>query len=190
MADFTAPKVKRGRLTNFRTGNYVTFLYNPTSLSETKGNNLSEDAIPGFSDPLIRFASGKARVVTFSLEIDGESRIRRSGVNLLNGARPEPIENALGFSIAGEIEFFQSLEYPVDPSLPGSDGGPDKVVFTLGPMYDGVLCVVEQVPVTITEWDPELNPTRATLNLTLKAINIPQQYAHHVWKPPIGGLTV
>src|SRR5262249_13192662 len=123
-------------------GNFLTFLYNPQTVTEKKGSNITEDPIPGFSDPLLRWASGKVRVITFELDLDGESRIRRTGVNLGNAAANEPIDPK-GLSIQGEIEFFRSLEYPVDPSLPGADGGVDKVLFYMGSTYPGVLAIVE-----------------------------------------------
>ncbi len=191
MSDFTAPKVARGRLTNFRTGNFLEFIYNPVKVGDRKGVNLAEDAVPGFSDPMVRFASGKARILTFSLQLCGESRIRKYGNNIINGAENNAdfLENAGSFSIAGEIEWYQSMEYPVDPSLPGSDGGLDKFVFTMGRLYPGVLCYVA-VDVQVTQFDPELNPTMAEASLTLTQIAYNQQWANHVWSPPIEGFRV
>ena len=189
MADYTAPNVVRGKLSNLRTGNFVTFVYNPSALQDRKGNNYSEEAIPGHSDPIIRWASGKSRELSFTLELCGVSRILRTGVNLGNGAASNEIDPK-GFSIQGELEFFQSLEHPTDPKLAGSDGGPDRVVFTMGPMYAGRVCVLTDLSTNVIEWDPDLRPVRATVQFTLKEISDKSRYANTVWSPPFEGFNV
>ncbi len=187
MADFTAPNVVRGKLANLRTGNFLTFVYNPRTLQDRKGNNYSEEYTPGHSDPIFRWASGKARELSFTLELCGVSRILRSGVNLGNGAASNDID-PLGFSIQGELEFFQSFEQPTDPRLPGSDGGPDRVVFTMGPMYAGRVCILSDLLVNTLEWDPDIRPVRAVVQFSLKQVNFGEsQYANTVWSPPYEG---
>ena len=117
MADFTKRKVKRGRWTNQRTGLSHTFLYNPATIEEKKSANLSVDDIPGFSDPLVRWASGGVNTLSFDLMLDGEGRIRHDDVTLYNGLRDlGDIDDANDtFSLAGEIEFFESFLHPVTP---------------------------------------------------------------------------
>jgi Contractile injection system tube protein len=181
------PRVKRGRITNKRTANYVEFLYNPTSISDKKGNNWVEDASPNQAHPLIHFASGKVRNITFTLNLCGESRIRRSGATLTNGAFAD--DDPTSMSIAGEIEYYQSLEYPVDPKLPGSTGGPDLVLFSFGRRYNALECAME-VGVDESEYDPNLNPTRAALQISLKVVKAAQEYAHDVWFPGLDGFRI
>lgn len=179
---FDRPKVARGRLTNYRTGNYVEFLYNPTSISKKQGVNLSEDNLPGSSDPLVHFASGKARSVTFSLQLCGESSLRLRGANLTNAIEADVEEDPTEtLSIAGEIEFYESFTYPVDPELPGSDGGCDKLVFTFGRTIRHFLCVMEELDVNVTQFTPSLQPYRATLNLTLKRVATETTFADRVF---------
>jgi hypothetical protein len=180
-------RTARGRITNARTANFVEFLYNPTKISDKKGVNLSEDLIPGFATPLIHYASGKTRVISFSLFLCGESSLRFRGVNLLNGARPEPVEKALDYPITGELDFFRSFEYPVDPSLPGSDGGVDKVLLTYGPRYQALKCIMESADIEETEWNPKAEPTRATISFVFKVPSDAQEYANSIWKPPLEG---
>lgn len=163
-------KVKRGRLTNARTGTFLEFLYNPTEVSESMGVNMSEDNLPGASDPLIHFASGKVRQISFKLDLCGESSLRFRGVNLINAAKNDVKPPDGTYSIAGEIEFFQSFTFPVNPKFPGADGGNDKAVFTLGRLWDGVLVAVVDVNLKVTEFTPDLEPSRATIDLTLKRV--------------------
>jgi hypothetical protein len=190
MTDFSAPKVKRGRLTNYRTANFVEFTLNPTQIRDSKGNNMVEQGIPGFSDPFVMWASGKARVISFDLDLCGETRLRTIGNQLTNGAsNSNNPETAFGLTINGELEYYMSMEYPVDPTLPGSDGGPDKFVFTYGGLYRAVLCFVS-VNVVSTEYDPNLDATRGTVSVTLTRLTDKTIYAHEVWSPPVEGLRV
>lgn len=196
------PKVKRGRFTNYRTGVFIEFLYNPDRITDRKGVNLIVDPIPGQSDALVRFASGRENNISFTLKLCGESSLRRRGINFLNGAVAEkPVSVATTtYSIAGEIEWFRSFEHPVDPELPlraafstsssrlKSDdrfGGPDLVVFTFGRLYQGVLCAVESVDVDIHEFSPELDPTKADLSIALKRVVTENRFAHTIYQPPI-----
>jgi len=167
--DFSAPKVRRGRLTNQRNGEAVPFLYNPTSIKEKLPVNYVEDNIPGASDPLISFASGGAKEISFTLTLCGESSLRRRKGQILNAARGDvEILSGDDFSIAGEIDFFRQFAYPTDPKDSQADGAPDRVVLTFGRLYDGVVCTIHNIDLDITEFSPGLDPTKATVALTMK----------------------
>lgn len=196
--DYTPPKVQRGGLTNYRTNIGVPFLYNPAAIEEKKGVTWAEDPVPGTSDPLLRFASGKASVISFQLELCGESSIRRRGVQIINYASAQD-ENYVAselarasadplgdgpqpsYSVDGEIEFFESFQFPTDPAEGGS-GAPDLAVFTFGRRYPGVLVVVEDVAVNLTEFTPNLLTSRATLGITLKRYVIGSRTSSQYWR--------
>lgn len=183
MSDFTGPSgPKKGRLTNFRTGDFLEFLYNPTSYKEKAGANHAEDTIPGSSDVLLRWMSGKARTLQFSLSLCGESRLRFSKVNLINQARGDSIDRATRFGVEGEIEFFESFSYPVDPA-DGGDGGCDKVVFTFGRRHQGTLCVLDEIEIEPTEFTPELDISRATVSFSLKRYTTKTTYSNKIFAP-------
>lgn len=181
VADFTAGKVERGRITNYRTTEFLEFTYNPHTIHSKGGSNLAEDAIPGFSDPLIRWASGKTKTISFSLELSGEGTLRRSGVPFRNYAEGQSDEID-SFSVNGEIAFLQSFTYPTDPALPGGSAAPDLLIFRFGPRYPGVLCVMESADDEIIEWSPKLEPVRAKVQITLKRIQNTNQYANTIWQ--------
>lgn len=189
MSDFTQGKVRRGRITNYRTGNFVEFHHNPNRITKKKGTTLSVDQLPGQSDPLVRFASGNLETIDFVLDLCGESRLRRFGAQLFNGAVPEfPIEDAdESYSVAGEIEFWESFQHPVDPAIAAARfAEPDQVVFTFGRMFQGVLCAVQDLEVEPFEFDPELSPTKAQVKVKLARIVTKQRFADSIWDVPAG----
>jgi len=187
------PQVARGRVTNARTRNFVEFMLNPSSIKETKGSNFVENPTPGFSDPKQDWASGKVSTIKFDVDLCGETGLRIRRANLTNGAFPDKTlqEAATTYSIAGEIEFFESFMFPVDPELATRGiggrkvGGPDKAIFTFGRRYQGVVCWLE-VDVDISEFTPELDPSRAKLGFVLRRISDTNRFAHTVWSPPAG----
>jgi len=188
-ASFTGRRGARGRITNYRTGTFLEFLYNPTEVTEDFSVTLSEDPLPGASDPIIHFASGKAKAIKFQLQLCGESSLRLRGANLINSARNDTVNPGATYSIAGEIEFFQSFAYPSDRKAPGSDGGTDKVIFTLGRLWPGILCAQEGLSVKVSEWDPDLNPTRATLDLSYKRVVTETIFSNQVFSVDYPGYT-
>lgn len=176
----TPANVKRGRITNFRTGNWIEFLLNPASISEKKSANFAEDDLPGGADSLLRWMSGKCNVITVTLQLDGEIGIRRRGQNLVNTAQGDSPGN-VGYSVAAEIEWYEHFLYPVSPEQPGSKRAPDKVIFSFGRRYKKTLCTVCDFDLQVTEFSPELDPTKATISLTLKRVETVQRFAHQIF---------
>lgn len=186
--DFTSDPVVRGRLTNARTGVSLGFLFNPTSIKDAGGAaNIAEDAIPGFSDTLVRWLSGKSKPISFVIRLDGTESLRLRGGNLGNAAQRGRPDEAESFSIAGEIAFFESFAFPVDPDLPGATGGADNVIFSFGSRYRRVLCAMEVGEIEITDFTPQLDPHRATIPIVLRRIVHEQRWAHDVWASPYDG---
>lgn len=196
--DLTAGKVQRGRLTNLRTGEGMSFALNPSTIRLAGGSHIAEDAIPGFSDPLLRWMSGKTKTISFTLFHDGEITLRVKGNQFVNNAKTtsegQPpktwgagentafVDDPQGYSIAGALEFLDSFQYPVDPEEPGSDGGADRLVLSFGSYLRGVVCVLDTLSHEITEFDPDLNPTKAKSDITLKRYVIENVYAGKIWE--------
>lgn len=194
--DFTGPKVVRGRLTNERTLATLQFGLNPTSIKVTQGANLAEDMIPGSSDPIARWMSGKGTVLSFQIVTDGEINLRTLGLQMGNGsntvetaprtwgAGPGQVALAtdqFSYDISGTLEFLDQFMNPVDPSLPGANGGPDRVVLSFGAYLRRVICVVHDLEHDITEWSPDLAPVKATTTIKLRVYETKSTYAHLVW---------
>jgi len=179
--DFTAPDFEHGRITNARTGEFFQFHLNPAKIKEKIGVNIAKDDIPGASDPLLRFASGAAKVITFDLPLNGEIQIRRRG---------QPFKNRLTdtlrqspYSVDEIVEFFESFNMPVDPEELGSDGGNDKVLFTFARRYRGVKCVMGDLGVDQEGWSSWGDLMRATLNIELTRYYTTTVYSNQVWAP-------
>jgi hypothetical protein len=182
VADFSSRKVRRGRITNARTTESLEFLYNPTSINEKLGATYVSDDIPGGSDPLLTFASGKAKVVTFSLQLCGESSLRRRGKQITNDALRGFDPKVTPYDITGEIEFFKQFCYPTDPNVQQrANGGPDRLLLSFGRVFQAVPCLLEDLDVDMTEFTPDLDPSRAVLKLTLKRYVTETVYSHQVW---------
>jgi hypothetical protein len=173
--------VKRGRITNLRTAAFVEFSLNPSSIKRQKGAGYSEDPIPGSSHPIVRFASGKSQVFSFSLDLDGEMVTRRRP-QLLNGndIYQDVATEERSLSIRGEIEFYESFMYPASPDDGGD--GPDRIVLTYGSLFPGVTCFVEKVDVDVTMWLSNLDPMKATLQFSLKRDEGPKTvFSNDIW---------
>lgn len=172
--------IVRGRLVNYRTGAAFEFAYNPNNVSEPHVANLSTDDTPGQSDGIVRFASGKTREIRFTLKLSGERRLRMFGASVINDADPIEIpENS--YSIRGELAFLESFTFPTDPE-DGGDGAPDLVVFTFGPRWPGVLCVVQKVEAKNLEYAPDLDPTDADVEIVLMRKVDKNRFSNTIWR--------
>jgi hypothetical protein len=181
-------KVTRGRFTNYRTGLFTTFVYNPTRINEDKSSNLTIQPIPGSADPLSEWSSAGANVIKFKLNLCGESRLRRDGVQLFNGAegvQEIPIQEAnQTYSIAGEIAFFEQFQFPVALTEGAVVGSPDLIVFSYGGRYQGVLCSLASLGIDVFEFNTKGDPTKAELSFELVRKSMKTRYAHQIWETP------
>ncbi len=170
--DFTPPRVRRGRITVLNTAEFLEFLYNPPKTSSEKGVNLTMDEIPGQSDPQIIPVSGKAEILSFDLELCGESSIRFRGRNIVNKLAPARPDQP--YDIQGELDWIRSLEFPIEA------GGWQELVVTLGKKK--WRCYLEGSPYDVTERDTELNPTRANVKLSFKIISDSQRFRSSIYQ--------
>jgi len=199
--DFTAAKVKRGSLVNYRTGDTLEFDLNPSDVKVTQSASIAEDNIPGFADPLLRWISGKAKKVSFSLQNDGDIRVRRgrkfaNAATMVESAAPATVgtgkntefkEDPEGYSIAAYLEFLDHFLYPANPTFSeggdaGRNLGADLVIFNFGSYFRGGLYVVEDVNHDIIEFSPELLPTKAKSDIVLKEYVIENTWAHDIFE--------
>lgn len=180
---FTQTLSVRGSITNVRTGYFYRFELNPQPVDDPWGANMAEDPIPGFSDPYLRFASGKLKTVSFKLFMDGEITIRKFGQQFGNGLQPQrDLQNS--YSISGAVEFFQSLTQPTDPTESGADGGLDRCVFAYGSHWAAVQCFVKEANFSCTMLDVNLEPIKGTMHLRLDRVVDTNTYSNQIWSPP------
>lgn len=155
----------KGSLTVVETGQRVPFMFNPTNVGSTKAISYAEQLVPGVSDPVIQYAAGGVRTISMELYLDGDRG--RNRPRPLNAIRQSDNLNAV--NIADEIQFYQSLLYPIHrDGTRFTDVYPPTVLFSFGPLYQGVPCVVSGADDTVTFWTPDLRPIRATIRLELK----------------------
>jgi hypothetical protein len=179
-----AKRVKRGRLTNARTAAFVEFAINPSSFKAGNGVNLSEDGIIGTSHPLIRFASGKARTLSFSIQLDGEMTLRRRFPVGNKVVSPFTGDDIRTYNIEGELAFYRSFTFPVAPE---DGGGLDKAIFNFGTYCKNVKCWVEDVSEDVTQFSADLDPVAATVRLSLKRdMGDSTVFSRNVWLNPYG----
>lgn len=176
--DITSKPPVKGMLTNMRTGENLTFGINPSEIDYEHSANVSEDAIPGFSDPLLRFASGKTKVIKFKLQLSGEMRLRYGVQQFPNGA--DGSTGGTNYSIKGELDFLEAACSPTDPAA-GGDGGLDRFAFTFGSKFPSVAVFVCDAPSKLKRFDSQLNPTEADVNLVLKRVQDQSVYASRIW---------
>lgn len=182
MAEFTFSqnRVKRMRLVNYRTGDGLEFSFNPKEVSEDFVANISVDDTPGQSDGIVRFASGKAKEIKFTLKLSGERRIRMFGDRFGNEADPILIPEG-SYSVRGEIAFITQFVFPTDPE-DGGDGASDLVVFTAGPQWPGVLCAMKSSPLKAQEFDEDLDVTDAEIDIVLIRKVDRNRFSNTIWR--------
>ena len=75
---------------------------------------------------------------------------------------------------------------PVDPEVLGAFAQPDKVIFSFGSYFRRVTCVFADLNHSITQFDPELGPVKATSSIKLRVWETSTTFAHEVWTPTGG----
>jgi hypothetical protein len=179
--DFTRKRVLNGSITNMRTAFTRPFSINPHTIKSRGGANVPDTPVPGFSDPLLCFASGKVTTISFTLDIDGEMTLRKFGIQMANAVHPE--RDRYSYDISSELEWYDSLRFPVDPSDPGvgNDAGLDRVILSFGSYFPGVVCFVEDVEHEIIEFAPDLAPTKSKTSITMKRIADVSRFSRMIW---------
>lgn len=147
------PTPLRGRLTVIATGVVKVFMFNPSSVADSKSPEYGWQSPVGASHPVPQWGAGGKRTISFDLHLDGDRGQLARGGNTLD--------------ISDEIRFYQSLLYAQQYDNGFAAVSPSKVLFTMGTLYQGVECVVEKADPKITQFTPRMEPIRATISLTL-----------------------
>jgi len=153
--------VTKGRITIVATGEFREFTYNPRTIKGNHGFEFPSMKIPGGSVPLLQGGAGKDLPIKFTLELDGE----RGYLNRRRGAGNEN----LTLDISDELNWYLAMTYSEGGGLFGDPNSlPPVVLFTFGPFFRGVPCVVEDVDYEIKSFTGTLAPRRADVSISLK----------------------
>lgn len=154
------PTPTRGRITVLSRGITQELMFNPPTVSDNKAVTYGVIPLPGASHPVLQYGSGGERIINFTVYLDGD-RGRYGRLGTSRGT----------LSVDDLIRFYQSLLYPGEfDVLDFTAVYPSLVSFTMGPLYNGIICVVKSAPVNVTFWTPKMEPVRATINLQLSEV--------------------
>lgn len=156
----------KGHFSIAESGEMYRFMFNPNEMNDQHSVNYARQGVPGVSHPIIQFASGGERTISFELWLDGDrGRTRRGAINSLRSA--DTRENSL--TIQDDLDFLYSLTLPVETEgRIFSDVHPPVILFTFGTMFEAMPCVLTSAPHKITKWDSRMNPIRGTVGITLE----------------------
>lgn len=135
----------KGYLKNNNTGDKLSFMFNPSSLSFSQGATYSEITSPGMSYPLTQYVRGNSHAFELPLYVYD----RPSGDEI------KVWESFLQRLIPPEINSAEYLQ-------------PDTVKVVLGTFIKD--CVVENLNTEYTHFTPDLEPDEATFTLSLKVV--------------------
>ena len=130
---------KKGYIKNKSTGEVKSFLFNPETISDSRGVNFSEISAPGSSYPKFQYVNGGARGMSVELFLCNTSKgTTQSYLSFLEGFLPK-----------------------------GSKfNKPPVLIFAMGSMVKE--CILNQLDRTFTEFNPKtLDVTKATVTLSL-----------------------
>lgn len=135
-----------GYLVDVVTRELLKFQYNPDDVTDDKSTDYAAIKVPGMSHPRYQFVSGEARKIEFRLV-------------LFKGKVKE------------KVAWLQSLLYPQHEKTI-LKSAPHKVLFFLGDLYPGVLCIVRQVRVHYFHMFDKDNllPQHAEVELSLEEV--------------------
>lgn len=176
---------QRGRLTNVRTGASFQFPLNPTKMPYKGGSNLVKDAVPGFSDPIVKWASGKEKSVKLSLHLDALWSYQHNGGVFANAADPSLVDAAARgvLTIQGEIAFLAQFYLPVDPDEASANYGPDLVSLTYGTLFGGTIYMADgDFSVDVTCFTGLGEPSVADVEMTLVRVQAANEYSNDMWR--------
>jgi hypothetical protein len=139
-------KKTTGYLVDVVTRESLEFQYNPDEITDEKSTDFATIKIPGMSHPRYQYVAGEARKIAFKLVF-------------FKG----PVKQ--------KVIWLQSLLYPQHEKTMLRNA-PHKVLFFLGDLYPGVLCIVRQVRTRYFHmFDSEnLLPQHAEVDMMLEEI--------------------
>ena len=151
------PTVIRGRITVPARSVGRFFMFNPGSLTDTKGVTYGSVEVPGASHPTYQFGAGGERLINLELYVDGDrGRFDRQQSRVTSS-----------LSIMDELLWYRSLIYPARYGTEIATVFPYLVLLSYGDLYQGVQCIVKKADWKIDYWTPKLEPVRATISLVL-----------------------
>jgi len=139
-------KKTTGCIVDVVTHERLEFQYNPDEIADEKSTDFAAIKVPGMSHPRYQYVAGEARRITFK-------------VSFFKG----PVKE--------KVAWLQSLLYPKHEKTMLKNA-PHKVLFFLGDLYPGVMCIVRQVRARYFNlFDSDsLLPQHAEVDLTLEEI--------------------
>lgn len=142
----------------------LTFLFNPSEVSETRGLVYGQHSVPGASHPVYQFGAGGERTISFTLQLDADLGNRNPSTRsqyLVNGQ----------LSLDNVLRKLRALTYPIETF---SAAGikiitVPTVYFTLGSVVEQrqMECIVKKVDPTISFFSPDLRPLKASVDVEL-----------------------
>lgn len=151
---FKNRRITKGFLVDTKTGESLTFQYNPDRIDDRRAPIYAKVDVPGVSHPKSQFIGGGAREISFILSFYFPER-DKAGVKR-------------------RINWLQSLTYPThDPSYI-FEASPSTVLFNFGELYKNLPCKVVSVHASqFYLFDPtSLLPLRADVQVVLEEVLI------------------
>lgn len=137
--------VLKGYLKNNVTGGFMEFLYNPESMNYNRAIRFSTISSPGNSYPVFQYVGGDAKSYSIDLFL-----FDKSGDN----------------KVTEHIKFIEALCPPAQAYTPFKK--PPTFILAYGRIAD--ICLLESYDVSETAHDKNLNPTIATVKLSIKKV--------------------
>lgn len=173
--------VSRARITNYRTGQFVELSLNPGEVGKKLGSEITSESSPGRSDPMKKWASGKGTDVDFTILVHALAHYEKFGIQIINEAQNDFLQDAEGWSIAGQLEFYEAFHFPSDPDLPGGTGGGDFLVFTMGRYFRSAKYLCTDLDIKIKEWNEDLDPTMAEVSFKITRVEEEQRFSNQIF---------
>jgi hypothetical protein len=180
-------KPLKGRITLLESPDRIDlkeFIWNPTTVNDTKTVNWGTANVAGASHPVYQFGSGGERVISMELQFDAIRSGLYNGQGLLD--------------LTEELRWYRSLTYPTAYATAFSKVSPPRISFSFGTMWDGVICVVKKADPRVLMFSEKLLPLRATVSLEMVEVVTKSQIYSDVYKsdsyngipsPPVGPST-
>ncbi len=171
--DFTAPRVTKGRLTDYRSGTFKEFSINPSSIKEGRSIEIEKMLPPGMSHSVLQPGGGQSKPISFTLFLDADI-----GYRARRRAQPVPMD------ISEEIAWYESHTFPEGGARLGDpDSSFPLLLFTFGKRYQGVMVLMAECTIEITKLTPELTPMSAKLDITLERYVRESQNRSSIYNP-------
>lgn len=158
--------LKRGKIVHLRTGEYATFMYNPTVQELNRTVTFARVTPAGASHSIAQFVSGGDDTISLDFYLDGDrGLLGRSGRRPSNEHRQRGVGRDV--SVQDDIDWFYSLTLgsPIGGRF-FEDVSPSLVVLDYGTLFANAVCTVDQVQIKAKELRHyDLAPIRATVGV-------------------------